>query len=308
MAPPRCRTEHAVLRPNTWIGAHRRSGKYTTYRVMAADAVDAASPLRTGSSRTAYPPSKTDELPLVGAAGYAAAWATENGPLAKLDFRWQLLNTCAFAARRPCRTVLDLIASDPKLAEPMHPDSPYLFAEELSPSPGRVVWPRRCALVRRTRLALGKPGAEVSTSPNQWHRFLRAYANWDEADIAEQVAVVALRRDAHSRFRAAESTSKLWPWTTELPPTASKRHCSKGGIATGLPVEGPKRLGCCHDGTCRPTASFHASHQRPVNRIGDQRIAALVPGTFCRRSQPVTTPAIAPFTGQPITPNTAFKK
>ena len=73
------------------------NGKYTTYRVMAADAVDAAVTSRAEVVTDSVPPSKTDELPLVGAAGYAAAWATENGPLAKLDFRWLLLNTC-FAA------------------------------------------------------------------------------------------------------------------------------------------------------------------------------------------------------------------
>ena len=75
------------------------------------------------------PQSKTDELPLVGAAvSYAAAGiARANCPRVGLS-----LSAIEHLLRRHgdrTRTVLDLIASDPKLAEPMHPDSPYLLAE-----------------------------------------------------------------------------------------------------------------------------------------------------------------------------------
>src|SRR5690606_24005466 len=45
-------------------------GKYTTYRVMAADAVDAAA---RGLDRL-VPPSCTDRVPLLGADGYTAMW------------------------------------------------------------------------------------------------------------------------------------------------------------------------------------------------------------------------------------------
>ena len=45
-------------------------GKYTTYRVMAADVIDRAVRRLGGPAR----PSRTDQLPLLGADGYAAAW------------------------------------------------------------------------------------------------------------------------------------------------------------------------------------------------------------------------------------------
>src|SRR5207244_723409 len=45
-------------------------GKYTTYRVMAKDAVDAAA----HGLATSVPPSCTETIPLAGAEGYQALW------------------------------------------------------------------------------------------------------------------------------------------------------------------------------------------------------------------------------------------
>ncbi|MFF5989973.1 glycerol-3-phosphate dehydrogenase/oxidase [Prauserella flavalba] len=58
--------EHAVARPRPGL-VSVAGGKYTTYRVMAADAVDAAAPDLPG-----LVPSVTAEVPLLGADGYRA--------------------------------------------------------------------------------------------------------------------------------------------------------------------------------------------------------------------------------------------
>lgn len=56
-------------------------GKFTTYRVMAKDAIDAA----VASSGTGAPPSTTDQIPLLGASGFRQRWerrtdlATQHG-------------------------------------------------------------------------------------------------------------------------------------------------------------------------------------------------------------------------------------
>src|SRR4029079_5948358 len=59
--------EHAVARPQPGL-ISIAGGKYTTYRVMAADAIDAALEDVGGP----VPPSVTDKIPLVGAEGYHA--------------------------------------------------------------------------------------------------------------------------------------------------------------------------------------------------------------------------------------------
>jgi len=61
--------EHAVARPVPGL-VTIAGGKYTTYRVMAMDAIDAAVP-----DLTRHPgESVTEHVPLVGADGYAALW------------------------------------------------------------------------------------------------------------------------------------------------------------------------------------------------------------------------------------------
>lgn len=61
--------EHAVAHPVPGL-VTIAGGKYTTYRVMAADAIDAAAP-----DLTSHPgESVTEHVPLLGADGYAALW------------------------------------------------------------------------------------------------------------------------------------------------------------------------------------------------------------------------------------------
>ena len=61
--------EHAVAHPVPGLVVVA-GGKYTTYRVMAKDAVDAG---RAGLDAK-VPPSVTESVPLLGAEGYAALW------------------------------------------------------------------------------------------------------------------------------------------------------------------------------------------------------------------------------------------
>ena len=65
--PSKLSREHAVARPQPGL-VSIAGGKYTTYRVMAADAVDAAR----WTSPAGVAPSVTEHIPLVGAEGYHA--------------------------------------------------------------------------------------------------------------------------------------------------------------------------------------------------------------------------------------------
>src|SRR5205814_2148002 len=69
--------EHAVVEPMLGL-VLVAGGKYTTYRVMAADVIDRAA-RRLGPS---VPRSRTDELPLLGADGYRQLW-THRADLAR---------------------------------------------------------------------------------------------------------------------------------------------------------------------------------------------------------------------------------
>jgi len=116
--------EHAVRRSAPGF-VSVAGGKYTTYRVMARDAVDAAArdlPFAVAASRTAA-------LPLLGAVGLAGAeyrvrvhrGATSVAPehLRHLVGRYGTLAT----------NVLDLVVDEPGLADPVRGAEKYLAAE-----------------------------------------------------------------------------------------------------------------------------------------------------------------------------------
>jgi len=186
--------EHAVLRPAPGM-VLIAGGKYTTYRVMAADAVDAAVVVRSELVDDVVPDSKTDELPLVGAGGYAAAWASRERTARESSLP---LATIEHLLRRHgdrVTTVLDLVASDPTLAELMHPGAPYLMAEAVLAVTREGALGLDDVLVRRTRLALETRDAGVDVA-RRVAEVVAPYANWTNADVDRQVEIVNERRDA----------------------------------------------------------------------------------------------------------------
>ncbi len=133
--------EHAVLEAENGL-VSIAGGKYTTYRVMAEDAVDVAFP--------DAPPSTTDDIPLVGAEGFADLVGSEPthglGPAA-----WErLLGRYGSLATE----VLAPADGDPGLLEPVVDDAPYLRAEILYATTHEGALHLDDTLTRRTRLSI----------------------------------------------------------------------------------------------------------------------------------------------------------
>jgi glycerol-3-phosphate dehydrogenase len=151
--------EHVVDVPVPGL-ASIAGGKFTTYRLMARDVVDAAV---AGFDRP-VPASVTDQMPLLGADGLAAVRASAGRlaedyqvPLAVVEHLLERYGTLASG-------VLDLIRADPSLGRPLFAPHPYLRAE--------VVYAVTCenalhvedVLVRRVRLFIesADSGAEAA--------------------------------------------------------------------------------------------------------------------------------------------------
>jgi glycerol-3-phosphate dehydrogenase len=116
--------EHVVDEPVPGL-VSIAGGKFTTYRVMARDVVDTA----VADYDRWVPASVTDQLPLLGAEGLAAATA-EAGRLAEdygvsRDTVEHLLDRYGTLAEE----VLQLTRTDPALAAPIVKGHPYLGAE-----------------------------------------------------------------------------------------------------------------------------------------------------------------------------------
>jgi glycerol-3-phosphate dehydrogenase len=196
--------EHTVAVPVPGLVAVA-GGKYTTYRVMAKDAVDAAA----RSLPRRVPESVTHETPLVGADGYFAlrnrtdSLAAETGlHPARIE---HLLNR--FGSR-----IFELtaeIARDPKLAEPLPGAEDYLAAEVRHAVTHEGAQHLEDVLTRRTRISIeawdrGLASAEPAA------KLMADVLGWDSGTVAREVEIyrgrVAAERESQEQLddRAAD--------------------------------------------------------------------------------------------------------
>jgi glycerol-3-phosphate dehydrogenase len=141
--------EHTVASPVPGLVVVA-GGKYTTYRVMARDAVDAA----VHALGRSVPPSCTDRVPLLGAEGYTALWnrrrllAGESGlHVARVE---HLLGRYGSLVHE----VLDLIAADPDLGRPLEGAEDHLRAEIVYAASHEGARHLEDVLTRRTRISI----------------------------------------------------------------------------------------------------------------------------------------------------------
>jgi glycerol-3-phosphate dehydrogenase len=172
-------------------------GKWTTYRIMAKDAVDAAVSALDGK----IPESATMDIALVGAEGYRAAWnrrgriAQETGlHVARIE---HLLNRYGTLAD----DVLALVREDPSLAEPLPGADDYIGAEVVYAATHEGALHLEDVLARRTRISIeawdrGVSAAPVAASlmagvlgwdPEREEREVRTYLRRVEAERSSQL-------------------------------------------------------------------------------------------------------------------------
>lgn len=185
--------EHSVFHPVPGLVAIA-GGKYTTYRVMAADAVDAA----VVDLDDALPASSTADIPLVGAVGFAELWSDR----ASLAERWQLpVETIERLLRRHgsrVSEVFDAIAADPRLGEPLSPGGTHLAAEAVVAVTHQGALDLEDVLVRRLRLAAETPDAGRAVAAGV-APLIAPLLGWDDDRVSAEIEAYA---DRHPLNRA----------------------------------------------------------------------------------------------------------
>ncbi|MEV7201178.1 glycerol-3-phosphate dehydrogenase/oxidase [Streptomyces griseoluteus] len=173
--------EHTVAHPVPGLVVVA-GGKYTTYRVMAKDAVDAA--VHGLDRRVAE--SVTEEIPLLGAEGYPAMWnareriAERSGlHVARVE---HLLNRYGSTADQ----LLDLIAGDPTLGEPLRHADDYLRAEIVYAASHEGARHLDDVLTRRTRISI-ETFDRGTRSAREAAELMAPVLGWDEDQIAREV-------------------------------------------------------------------------------------------------------------------------
>ncbi len=179
--------EHVVLRPLPGL-VMIAGGKYTTYRVMAEDAVDAAIVERSAYVGGDPPISETDNLPLVGADNFAELWQSRSRLAREWDMSEPLVVHLLRRHGDRAPRVVDLINNDASLGERLHPRAPYLVAEAVVAVRDEGARSIADVLVRRTRVALetsdaGRGAVEAVAD------ILSAELGWDEETRREAIQV-----------------------------------------------------------------------------------------------------------------------
>ncbi|MCA0147120.1 glycerol-3-phosphate dehydrogenase/oxidase [Blastococcus sp. LR1] len=189
--------EHAVARPMPGVIAVA-GGKYTTYRPMAADAVDAVAQDVTRR----VPPSVTEHVPLVGAEGYAAMV----NRLDVLAERWgiarfraeHLLNRYGSLAPE----VLALADDDRALLEPVPGAEEYLMVEMVWGAGHEGALHLDDLLARRTRISIETSHRGVD-SAEAVAKAVAGVLGWDGERVANEVASYRARVEAERASQAA---------------------------------------------------------------------------------------------------------
>lgn len=136
-------------------------GKWTTYRVMAKDAIDAAADALDGR----VPASTTQDIPLLGAEGYQAAW-NKRGKIARA-FGVHKVRIEHLLNRYGTMTdeLLDLIRADASLAEPLPGADDYIGAEVVYAASHEGALHLDDVLARRTRISIEAWDRGVEAAP-----------------------------------------------------------------------------------------------------------------------------------------------
>jgi glycerol-3-phosphate dehydrogenase len=173
-------------------------GKYTTYRVMAADAVDEA--VRTMDARV--PESCTAEVPLVGAEGYKALWNQRRSLAAAAGIHVVRVEHLLNRYGSCIGELLDMIGEDPLLAEPLPGADDYLAVEARYAVTHEDARHVDDVLARRTRISIEAWDRGVAAAPRV-AELMADVLGWSEEEKTREVEYylgrVAAERDSQTK-------------------------------------------------------------------------------------------------------------
>jgi glycerol-3-phosphate dehydrogenase len=182
--------EHSVAQPVPGLTVIA-GGKYTTYRVMAKDAVDVA---RRGMSAS-VPDSVTERLALLGADGYEAMWNKRSALATSSRVHVTRIEHLLHRYGSCITDLLDLIAEDATLGEPVSSGSDYLRAEIVYAASHEGALHLDDVLTRRTRISI-EEWDRGTGSAHDVAMLMARVLDWDDGTIEREVDHYLLRVEA----------------------------------------------------------------------------------------------------------------
>ena len=195
--------EHAVMRaaPGAVVVA---GGKYTTYRVMAADAVDAAVAELGPERPESVPASTTDRIPLLGADGYPAMVNRADRIADHYEIREEQVQHLLDRYGSLLEDVLDLAADRPDLLETLDGADRYLRVEIVYAALAEAALHLEDVLVRRTRISMEYQHGGVACA-REAAQLMAEVLDWDTDRVEREVEMFEQRVAAELASQVTDS-------------------------------------------------------------------------------------------------------
>jgi glycerol-3-phosphate dehydrogenase len=166
-------------------------GKYTTYRVMAKDAIDAV----VHGLDEKVPASCTERVPLVGADGYTATWNARHRLAHRHGLHVARLEHLLHRHGSLVHEVLALVDGDPSLGEPLDGADDYLRAEVVYAASHEGARHLDDVLTRRTRISIETFDRGVAAAPVA-ARLVAPVLRWSRGQVKREVEHYLARVEA----------------------------------------------------------------------------------------------------------------
>ncbi len=185
--------EHTVATPVPGVVAVA-GGKYTTYRVMAKDAIDAVA----RGLEEQVPESVTETTELVGASGYRALWNRRRQLAADSGLHLVRIEHLLGRYGSLIEDLLEDINKRPELGEPLPGAEDYLKVEAHYAAKCEGALHLDDVLARRTRISIETFDRGVEAADTV-AGLMAEVLGWDEARTAEEIDLYRQRVDAERR-------------------------------------------------------------------------------------------------------------
>jgi glycerol-3-phosphate dehydrogenase len=196
-------------------------GKYTTYRVMARDLIDAAAAdlasLRGGDG--AIPRSRTDQVPLAGAAGYQERRAAREQIAVGSGLSAGQVERLLGRYGAGIDELTALIAARPELGDELPGGGGYLRAEVVHACKAEGAVRLDDVLARRTRIAIEVPDRGVAAAPHA-AALMAAELGWDQPAAAAEAARYRRLTEADLAAQAQPDDAAAWQAVAGADPVA----------------------------------------------------------------------------------------
>jgi glycerol-3-phosphate dehydrogenase len=182
--------EHAVASPVRGLTVIA-GGKYTTYRVMAKDAVDSA----VHGLEQAVPESCTDRVLVAGADGYLGDLNARHLIAERSGLHVSVVERLLGRYGSLISELLDLVAERPELREPLASAPEYLRVEAVYAASHEGALHLNDVLTRRTRISIEVPDRGEAAAA-EVAELVAPVLGWDDAQVTREIAHYRMRIEA----------------------------------------------------------------------------------------------------------------